>query len=129
MDAEHHAPIDVLSKTADALPGYGIVAAVLGIVITMGAIDGPVEEVGHKVGAALVGTFLGILMSYGFIGPLASKMEFEGHSESAFFRTIVTAAAYFPLIARSGSPISACSTTATRCSCRVGKPTGSGRNL
>jgi chemotaxis protein MotA len=56
----------------------------------MGAIDGPVEEIGHKVGAALVGTFLGILMSYGFFGPLASRMEFLGAAEMAFFRTINT---------------------------------------
>ena len=80
----------MLSKTADALPGFGIVAAVLGIVITMGAIDGPVEEIGHKVGSALVGTFLGILLSYGFFGPLTTKMEFLGASEMAFFQTIAT---------------------------------------
>jgi chemotaxis protein MotA len=90
IEEEHHAPMNVLSKAADALPGFGIVAAVLGIVITMGAIDGPVEEVGHKVGAALVGTFLGILMSYGFFGPLAARMEFLGHAEIAFFRTIAS---------------------------------------
>jgi chemotaxis protein MotA len=88
IEEEHHAPLGVLQKTADALPGFGIVAAVLGIVITMGAIDGPVEEIGHKVGAALVGTFLGILMSYGFFGPLASRMEFLGAAEMMFFRTI-----------------------------------------
>ncbi len=88
MEAEHHAPIVVLTKTADGLPGFGIVAAVLGIVITMGAIDGPVEEIGHKVGAALVGTFLGILASYGFLGPMAARMEDLGHSEMAFFKTI-----------------------------------------
>jgi chemotaxis protein MotA len=88
MEEEHHAPIDVLSKTADGLPGFGIVAAVLGIVITMAHIDGPVHEIGHKVGAALVGTFLGILLSYGFIAPLVVKMQFNGASESAFFRTI-----------------------------------------
>jgi chemotaxis protein MotA len=87
---EHHAPLGVLSKTADALPGFGIVAAVLGIVITMGAIDGPVDEIGEKVGAALVGTFLGILMSYGFLAPLAVRLEFLGTSELAFFRTIAT---------------------------------------
>ena len=80
----------MLTKTADALPGFGIVAAVLGIVITMGAIDGPVEEIGHKVGAALVGTFLGILLSYGFLGPLATKLEFQGVAEIAFFRAIAT---------------------------------------
>lgn len=85
---EHHAPVGVLTKTADSLPGFGIVAAVLGIVITMGAIDGPVEEIGHKVGAALVGTFLGILMCYGFFTPLAVRMEFLGEAELAFFRTI-----------------------------------------
>ncbi|MDZ4818144.1 MAG: flagellar motor stator protein MotA [Planctomycetota bacterium] len=87
IEEEHHAPVGVLSKTADALPGFGIVAAVLGIVITMGAIDGPVEEIGHKVGAALVGTFLGILMSYGFIGPLVGRMEFLGSAELAYYRT------------------------------------------
>ena len=83
-----HAPVDVLSKTADGLPGFGIVAAVLGIVITMAAIDGPVEEIGHKVGAALVGTFLGILASYGFLGPMAARMDVMGHCELAFFKTI-----------------------------------------
>ena len=90
MEDEHHAPIAVLSKTADALPGFGIVAAVLGIVITMGAIDGPVEEIGHKVGAALVGTFLGILLSYGFCAPLVTKMEFLGIAELAYFKAIAT---------------------------------------
>jgi chemotaxis protein MotA len=88
LEEEHHAPLGVLTKTADALPGFGIVAAVLGIVVTMGAIDGPVEEIGHKVGAALVGTFLGILLSYGFFAPLAARMELLGAEELAFFRTI-----------------------------------------
>ncbi|MDX1962213.1 MAG: flagellar motor stator protein MotA [Pirellulales bacterium] len=87
MEDEHHIPLIVLTKTADALPGFGIVAAVLGIVITMGAISGPVEEIGHKVGAALVGTFLGILMSYGFLAPLAAQLELRGMAEFAFFRT------------------------------------------
>jgi chemotaxis protein MotA len=88
MEEEHHAATGVMSKTADGLPGFGIVAAVLGIVITMGHISGPVEEIGHKVGAALVGTFLGILLSYGFIAPLVVKMEANGLSEANFFRTI-----------------------------------------
>jgi chemotaxis protein MotA len=88
IEEEHHAPIGVLAKTSDALPGFGIVAAVLGIVITMGHIDGPVEEIGHKVGAALVGTFLGILLSYGFVAPLVGRMEMLGVAELAFFRTI-----------------------------------------
>jgi chemotaxis protein MotA len=76
---EENRPSGVLNNIGDALPGLGIVAAVLGIVITMGAIDGPPEEIGHKVGAALVGTFLGVLLSYGFMQPLsrnlASKVE------------------------------------------------------
>ena len=88
VEEEHHAPIMALSKTADAMPGFGIVAAVLGIVVTMGAIGGPAEEIGEKVGAALVGTFLGILISYGFLGPLAARMEFIGKAELDFFKTI-----------------------------------------
>ena len=77
MEIQHHEhaePIASLSTMADALPGLGIVAAVLGVVITMGAIGGPPEEIGHKVAAALVGTFLGILMCYGFFAPLAAAM-------------------------------------------------------
>jgi chemotaxis protein MotA len=95
MEAEHHSPIDVLTKAADAMPGFGIVAAVLGIVITMGSIAGPVEEIGHHVGSALVGTFLGILISYGFLNPLCVNMAFIGNSEIAFFRTIANAVVGF----------------------------------
>lgn len=90
IEDEHHLPTLALNKTADALPGFGIVAAVLGIVITMGHIDGPPEEIGHKVGAALVGTFLGILLSYGFFAPLAARMELMGIAELSFFRTVAT---------------------------------------
>jgi chemotaxis protein MotA len=68
-------PAAALTKIGDALPGLGIVAAVLGIVITMGHIDAPPAEIGHHVGAALVGTFIGILLSYGFVQPLAGAME------------------------------------------------------
>lgn len=75
LHEEEERPANALNSVADALPGLGIVAAVLGIVITMGAIDGPPEEIGHKVGAALVGTFLGILASYGFIGPLSISLK------------------------------------------------------
>jgi chemotaxis protein MotA len=78
MEVHHHAamqPIDALSTVADALPGLGIVAAVLGVVITMGALGGPPEEIGEKVAAALVGTFLGILLCYGFVGPISSNMR------------------------------------------------------
>ena len=88
MEIEHHAPVSVLQKTGDAMPGFGIVAAVLGIVITMGSIGGAVEEIGTHVAAALVGTFLGILLAYGFMGPLATNMEFVGESELDFTRCI-----------------------------------------
>jgi chemotaxis protein MotA len=74
-------PSTVLVKVGDALPGLGIVAAVLGVVITMQAIDGPPSEIGHKVGAALVGTFLGILLSYGFVQPVATILEHRVHEE------------------------------------------------
>jgi len=81
-------PWNTLNKVADALPGLGIVAAVLGVVITMGAIDGPPAEIGHKVGAALVGTFLGILLSYGFSQPLASNLEQRTNQEAYYEQCI-----------------------------------------
>lgn len=95
FEAEHHDVVDALTRTADALPGFGIVAAVLGIVITMQAINGPVEEIGHSVGAALVGTFLGILLSYGIVAPLAGRMHANGQAEASLLRTIATAVATF----------------------------------
>ena len=88
LDTHHEEvshPPKTLSKVGDALPGFGIVAAVLGVVITMGAIGGPPEEIGHKVGAALVGTFLGILMSYGFVQPLASNMEAANSAKARYY--------------------------------------------
>ncbi|MGE0393672.1 MAG: flagellar motor stator protein MotA [Vicinamibacterales bacterium] len=78
-------PSAALAKIGDALPGLGIVAAVLGIVITMGHIDAPPAEIGHHVGAALVGTFLGILLSYGFLQPLAGTLEAKVNADSAYF--------------------------------------------
>jgi chemotaxis protein MotA len=77
-------PAGTVTQLGDAMPGLGIVAAVLGVVITMGVIDGPAEEIGHKVGAALVGTFLGILASYGFLGPLATNMTHRVTAESYY---------------------------------------------
>jgi chemotaxis protein MotA len=68
-------PSKALNRIGDALPGLGIVAAVLGVVITMGHIDGPPSEIGHSIGAALIGTFLGILLSYGAAQPMASALE------------------------------------------------------
>jgi len=87
MEVHHHdstQPTTALSTMADSLPGLGIVAAVLGVVITMGALGGPPEEIGHKVAAALVGTFLGILFCYGLVGPVASNMTKAAEEEHAF---------------------------------------------
>jgi len=82
-------PAHAVQKVADALPGFGIVAAVLGIVNTMSALDGAdTATIGHKVGAALVGTFLGILVAYGFIGPIASAMEHRAHEEGKAFEVV-----------------------------------------
>ncbi len=75
LHEEELKPSQALSSVADSLPGLGIVAAVLGVVITMAAIDGPPEEIGEKIGAALVGTFLGILGCYGFVGPIAASLN------------------------------------------------------
>jgi chemotaxis protein MotA len=72
---ERSAPVTALTAIADSLPGLGIVAAVLGIIVTMGALGGPPEQIGHKVAAALVGTFLGVLLAYGFVGPVASNLQ------------------------------------------------------
>lgn len=83
-------PSATLTKTGDALPGMGIVAAVLGVVNTMAAIDGPPAEIGEKVGAALVGTFLGILLCYGFVGPLATKLEHHVTEEGYYLKCIKT---------------------------------------
>jgi len=88
LEIEHHAPVSVLQKTGDSMPGFGIVAAVLGIVITMASIGGAVEDIGTHVAAALVGTFLGILLAYGFMGPLATNLEFVSESELDFTRCI-----------------------------------------
>jgi chemotaxis protein MotA len=91
MEVAHHgasAPVGALSTVADALPGLGIVAAVLGVVITMGALSGPPEELGKKVAAALVGTFLGILMCYGVVGPLAANMTKSVDEEDAYMHML-----------------------------------------
>src|ERR1700716_1872609 len=98
MDVHHRdagQPISALSTMADSLPGLGIVAAVLGVVITMGALGGPPEEIGHKVAAALVGTFLGILLCYGLVGPLAANMSKGADEEPPYSYVLrVTMAAF-----------------------------------
>jgi len=88
MDVHHagaNLPASALSTMADSLPGLGIVAAVLGVVITMSSLGGPPEEIGHKVAAALVGTFLGILLCYGMVGPLASILTKLNDEEHAYY--------------------------------------------
>ena len=93
LDVHHREvarPVAALTTVADALPGLGIVAAVLGVVITMGSLGGPPEEIGHKVAAALVGTFLGILICYGFLSPLAVNMTNANEAEAQYFSCLRT---------------------------------------
>jgi chemotaxis protein MotA len=92
LETHHHEaaePAHAVQKVADALPGFGIVAAVLGIVTTMASIEGAsTAEIGHHVGAALVGTFLGILVAYGFVGPIAAAMEGKANEEGKAFEVV-----------------------------------------
>jgi chemotaxis protein MotA len=93
VDLESHhdekdTPPTMLANIADSLPGLGIVAAVLGVVITMGAIGGPPEEIGEKVGAALVGTFLGVLLCYGFVGPMTHSIRTYNKSEAGYMQCL-----------------------------------------
>ena len=97
-----HEPVNGLSTVADALPGLGIVAAVLGVVITMEAIGGAPETVGEKIAAALVGTFLGIFGCYGVVGPVAARMENMSGTETQFLQVLRIAIVAF---ARGSSPI------------------------
>jgi chemotaxis protein MotA len=91
MEVHHHAatePAAALTTVADSLPGLGIVAAVLGVVITMGALGGPPEEIGKHVAAALVGTFLGILLCYGFVGPLSAHMGKQANEHNEYLHVL-----------------------------------------
>jgi chemotaxis protein MotA len=85
----------LLNKVSDAAPGIGIVAAVLGIIITMNHIDGPPSEIGHHVAAALVGTFLGILIAYGYVQPLATGIETMNHETHVLLNAIRSAVVSF----------------------------------
>jgi len=85
---ETHPTHALLSKLGDSFPALGIVAAVLGIIVTMGSIADGAETVGHHVAAALVGTFLGVLMAYGFVGPLATNIEHMIDGEIRYLETI-----------------------------------------
>ena len=107
LEQHHHEALSAssaLMKVGDAMPGFGIVAAVLGVIITMGSIGGAASEIGEKVAAALVGTFVGILLSYGVMGPMAGAMEERVGSEHAYLLCIKAALLAF---ARGDSPMSA----------------------
>jgi chemotaxis protein MotA len=107
LDQHHHEAMQVphaLTQVGDAMPGFGIVAAVLGVIITMGSIGGAASEIGEKVAAALVGTFLGILLSYGVIGPMAKAIEARVAAEHAYMLCIRTALLSF---ARGDAPMTA----------------------
>jgi len=91
MDVHHAGATQsstALSTMADSLPGMGIVAAVLGVVVTMSALGGPPEEIGHKVAAALVGTFLGILACYGVVGPVGSNLSKLVEDEQSYYHVL-----------------------------------------
>ena len=95
-------PVSALASVADSLPGLGIVAAVLGVVITMQAIGGSPATVGEKVAAALVGTFLGILLCYGVVGPLAARLEGMGEAQTQYLQVLRTSLVAY---ARGASPL------------------------
>ncbi len=105
LEQHHEEALEVptaLQTVADAMPGFGIVAAVLGVIITMGKIGGTPEAVGESVAAALVGTFLGILLSYGVIGPMAQAIMNRAKAEERYMACIRTALLSF---ARGDPPI------------------------
>jgi chemotaxis protein MotA len=97
-------PLRVLMSVADSLPGLGIVAAVLGVVVTMQALGGPAQEIGQKVAAALVGTFFGILLCYGVVSPISSRLESLGKGRTEYLQVLRVAITSFfrgatPLVA------------------------------
>ena len=107
LDQHHHEASlvpNAIAVVGDGMPAFGIVAAVLGVIITMGSIGGPPAEIGAKVGAALVGTFVGILLCYGLFGPLAKAIEYRNASEHAYLMCIKTALLSF---ARGDAPMTA----------------------
>ena len=97
-------PSGIIQNLGDSMPGFGIVAAVLGVVITMGKIGGPPEEVGHSVAAALVGTFLGILLAYGMLNPMAAALTGQAKCEEQYMNCIKCALLSF---ARGDAPLTA----------------------
>jgi chemotaxis protein MotA len=85
---EHLAPAGALQNLADALPALGIVAAVLGVIKTMGAITEPPEVLGEMIGGALVGTFLGVFLAYGLVGPMAARLKEIIDEEASYYKII-----------------------------------------
>ncbi|MFA6441658.1 MAG: flagellar motor stator protein MotA [Sterolibacterium sp.] len=85
---EAHVPAHIMSKTADGLPAFGIVVAVMGVVNVMGSVGEPPAVLGKMIGGALVGTFLGILVSYGFVAPIASQLEQKAEESGKIFQCI-----------------------------------------
>ena len=83
--AEHNAVVTAVQTVADSTPALGIVAAVLGVIKTMGAITEPPEVLGKLIGGALVGTFLGVLLAYGFFGPIAASIKSPPRGGAALF--------------------------------------------
>ncbi len=91
IDTHHHeemVPSHVIAKLGDAMPAYGIVAAVMGVVHTMESVGIPPAELGILIAHALVGTFLGILLAYGFVGPLATQLEQKAMESTRIFNVI-----------------------------------------
>ncbi len=91
IEAMHEGPTQAASAmqvVADGLPAFGIVAAVLGVISTMGSITEPPEVLGEKIGAALVGTFLGVLLAYGLVGPIASNLKMYADADSKYYHCI-----------------------------------------
>lgn len=94
IEAHHHhamIPSEAISKIADGMPALGIVAAVLGVVLTMGKISEPPEVLGHSIGAALVGTFLGVLTAYGFVGPISQNLAYAAKEHEIQLNVVKTA--------------------------------------
>jgi chemotaxis protein MotA len=107
LEKHHHEMMQVphaVISVGDAMPGFGIVAAVLGVIITMGSIGGEASEIGKSVAAALVGTFLGILLSYGVLTPLGKAMENRIKAENDYMLCVRTALLAF---ARGDAPMTA----------------------
>ena len=88
---EHAAVVGAVQNMAAGLPALGIVAAVLGVIHTMGSITEPPAVLGHLIGGALVGTFMGVLLSYGFVGPIGAAIKNRGEAEQRYFLCIKAA--------------------------------------